>query len=370
MIESLFEAECSDCKETYQNTLGSKPLFTCRLCLMGSHDCEQIKQKATNLGLPHPAGYVWICSVCLEKNDLEDMLLSSNPPKLNSANSGSKQTLTDSVDKLNTINEETPGANEESEETEEVEESETEERVSPRRGRDGTDQKKPQKKPDSVKSEPVCELYKMRACPHGRSGKGLVDGNACKKSHPKRCFKFCDFGARHQKGCKKGKKCEYWHPRICKYSLKNTRCENKQCTFQHLVFNRDTAGQENARQSYGRKEETENKHIAFPKLSMTSNAGYTPYPPTISKPLQRKNGDKPEDESFLLQLIENMKAGFQEQINELREEIVGERKNRAPQQMEVQHPVTRAVPGTHPPIPYQYLMAPQWFNQNFPPLSS
>ncbi len=33
-IESLFEAECSDCNSMYQNTVDSVPLFTCRLCLL------------------------------------------------------------------------------------------------------------------------------------------------------------------------------------------------------------------------------------------------------------------------------------------------------------------------------------------------
>ena len=33
-IESLFEAECSDCQRMYQNTLDDNPLFICRLCLL------------------------------------------------------------------------------------------------------------------------------------------------------------------------------------------------------------------------------------------------------------------------------------------------------------------------------------------------
>jgi hypothetical protein len=160
--------------------------------------------------------------------------------------------------------------------------------------------------------------------------------------------------------------------------MKNKQCDDSNCTYQHLVFNRGSSSNENARKSYKGKEETEESSEpptknTLPKFSMTSAMGYTPYPPTINnKPPQRKRAGNSEDESFLLKLMEIMKAGFQEQINELRDEIVNERrkesqKNHAPQQLEMQHPVTRAAPGLHP---YHYLMTPQWFNQNFPPLSS
>ena len=77
-IESLFEVECSDCHSLYQNTLESVPIFTCRLCWLGSHDCEEIKKRAANLGSEIPVGHVWICHVCLGKNDLQNFF--PDPP--------------------------------------------------------------------------------------------------------------------------------------------------------------------------------------------------------------------------------------------------------------------------------------------------
>jgi len=171
--------------------------------------------------------------------------------------------------------------------------------------------------------------------------------------------------------------------------MKNIRCEDDQCTFQHLVFTRNGPGhgkeKEKERESYRRVNEARGnttepyRRNALPKFSIASS-GYTAYPPTINKPrVENQETKTAQDESFLLKLIENMKAGFQEQIDALRNEIIVGRGKEAqrqpiPQQLNPTqgpcHPATRAVPGLHPPIPYPYMMAPQWFNQNFPPLSS
>ena len=179
-IESLFEAECSDCKSAYQNSLTSTPLFTCRLCLLGSHDCEEIKQRAADLGTPIPAGFVWICQVCLEKNNLDDM---SPPLPLQKT----PKTSYRSTDSLAVINEEREeGSLEEEEETHDednhIERRKVEnvekpgDRISPRRGRDD-DQRVHKPQTHESQKKKVCELYKRRSCPHGRSGKKVVSGN-------------------------------------------------------------------------------------------------------------------------------------------------------------------------------------------------
>ena len=99
-IESLFEAECSDCRSTYQNTLDSAPLFTCRLCLLGCHNCDEMKERAANIGDEIPEGFVWICHVCLEKNNLADM----SPPQVTKDTSTKDETV-EKVDTLETIEE-------------------------------------------------------------------------------------------------------------------------------------------------------------------------------------------------------------------------------------------------------------------------
>ena len=252
----------------------------------------------------------------------------------------------------------------------------------------------------------ICELYKRRSCPHGKSGTTLVNGKQCKQEHPKRCFKFCDFGARLKKGCNKGKRCQYWHPRLCKHSMKNKECEDEQCTFQHLIFHRMQPGKQQKRDVFSyRRENTrpapawaatsadqEQKQLKLKKVSLASSGGQTPYPPTIKKlPLQRDERKDADEKSFLLKLIENMRAGFQEQIDGLKKEIVREIHNppitigrpHSQQGNHVQaepiHPAFRAHPGyVHPNMnnmPYmmahQAPLAQQWINQNqgCPPLS-
>ena len=69
-IESLFETQCSDCNNTYQNTLEDTPPLTCVLCMQGSHNCEPIRTKVDAMGNVTPAGTSWLCFGCLAKNDL------------------------------------------------------------------------------------------------------------------------------------------------------------------------------------------------------------------------------------------------------------------------------------------------------------
>ena len=252
------------------------------------------------------------------------------------------------------------------------------------------------------KKEIICELYKRRTCPHGKSGKKEIDGKPCPHDHPKRCFRFCDFGSRHEKGCDRGKRCRYWHPKLCKYSLRGTACESQECTFQHLVLHRKPLHptDEARKSSYRRQQEleppaavtakrdtrrvslapsnemTERKQMWLPKVSTTSSIGACQ--PTVNKLGQQKRQN--EEESFLLKLIENMRAGFQEQINGLREEIVTEIETRY-QSSQIGAPTGNApADSTHvacrpyPPYPVAaqqsfptmmapQMPAPQWFNQ-------
>ena len=409
-IESLFEAECSDCNSTYQNSLDTVPVFTCRLCMLGSHDCEEIKSKAANIGSPIPAGFVWICRICLDKNNLLDMEPSSRPkaPQVSKKLTESSE----SSGSLQVIQEDTEEVDEHTEHT--VHDNENE-RISPRRGRD----KEPSAEQQSKRRDKtICELYKRRSCPHGRSGKTPVEGKTCQYRHPKRCFKFCDYGSQHDKGCNRGKNCQFWHPRLCKHSRSGVDCEIEDCTFQHLVFlkprSRVESGPE-GRTSYRRmyreeretREEEDNyssethqprmrKDMMLPRVSLTPSVGFkTPYPPTINKPATQVMGQERKadqyEESFLFKLMEDMRAGFQEPLNELKEEIVKKRESRQhpvhnQEGLQQQPPVYRAFPGTVPAPPNHFHVmmahqqahqqaqqqAQQWINQSqgYPPFSS
>lgn len=386
-IESLFEAECSDCKAVYCNTLESEPLFTCRLCLLGSHNCEEIKKKAANVSQSYPAGFVWLCNVCLGKNDLTNMFPPTTTRKKQPLKKNSK--LTASVEKLNTIEEKEPEADtaEEEERKEEDQEAEADERQSPNRVRD-TDGAKLGTWGQNEKKREICELYKRRACPHGLKGNTIHNGKVCDKSHPKKCFKYSDFGSRHKNGCKKGKKCQYWHPRLCRFSLKNQVCEIEGCTFQHLVFDRKEKRADNitSKETYrrpgagevrdsGEAQRPASRNLdSAPKFSIASSGyGYTPYPPTIGKPVPTQKQTEEKDISFLFKLIENLRAGFQEQLERLRTEIAKGRDTgtQPANQQEYRDPNTQVGSrGMHMNHPFPYLMPHPWYNQNYPPLSS
>jgi hypothetical protein len=172
-IEALFEIHCDDCHETYSNTLEDEPPLTCRLCMQGSHNCDPVKEKmktlkpimeAENL----PSGMVWLCHECKKKNDLS-FLQPVMPTTLANNQGAENNPEEDDIDK----------------DEEEEEEEEEERRISPRRGRDLNDAIPKDAIPKDVTSkENVCEMYKRRQCPHGRTGKTLVEGLPCSKSHP------------------------------------------------------------------------------------------------------------------------------------------------------------------------------------------
>ena len=337
-IESLFEAKCTECSEMYQNTLDSTPTFQCRLCMLGSHDCDKMKEKAREMSGEGPGGVVWLCYECLGKNDLNNMLPA--PEKKAKKKEEKEPEIPDE-------------SNEEEEEGEEdvpTEEAPPEEidkkggaRVSAKRGKET----KPGEGNTSTRSEersreepPICKNYLKRDCPHGYSGTKPVKGKTCDKRHPKRCYKFCDFGANNSKGCNKGKACEFWHPRICTASRKNEVCKKNNCTFQHLAHTRE------ARESVS-KTRTESKQPRETKREEKRATTAT-----------EKRDDKRDESSFLLKLIEEMRAGINEQLQEMRAEMRGCKGTQA----------SMKIPAGAANSPGQFWVPP-WYNQGYPKLS-
>jgi hypothetical protein len=87
---------------------------------------------------------------------------------------------------------------------------------------------------ESDSKSDICDKYKVGKCPHGYKGTKLVDNKPCPKSHPPKCNKFLRFGSKGAKGCKKGRDCKYFHPILCKFSLKSRTCFDPECSFPHL----------------------------------------------------------------------------------------------------------------------------------------
>ena len=336
-IEALFEIHCDDCHQTYSNTLQDEPPLTCRLCMQGSHNCEPIKEKMATLkpimeAERLPSGMAWLCHECKKKNDLT--FLQPVVPTSASNQGPDNQPRDDDKDK----------------DEEEEEEEEKDERISPRRGREEIPIPK-----DVTSKDNICEMYKRRQCPHGRTGKTLVEGLPCSKSHPPRCRRFCEYGPKSSLGCNRGKNCRYWHPRLCRHSLADGRCLQKDtCTFFHLRGTVRTADvpvprerkesdrsgrQENSRREEKdrvpelpklfRREEDPGENTVSRKIRFNSHTSQTPYPPTVVSRRPEKHPEfdtsSKDSSAFLLKLIESMKEGIishmDEQISELRNSI-------------------------------------------------
>ena len=58
-------------------------------------------------------------------------------------------------------------------------------------------------------------------------------GNGCKFSHPKICRSFAKFGEKRKGGCKKGEKCNFFHPNLCWQATGGFECNRKNCCFLH-----------------------------------------------------------------------------------------------------------------------------------------
>ena len=318
-IESLFETGCNDCGETYRNKLEDTPLLTCQLCNQGSHNCAKIQERFDALNeVPETLrliGMVWLCFGCLKKNNLA-FTLPTNPSD--------------------------PPSNRESDEDDPEPPAETEgERVSPRRNRENQPE---------IRSE-ICAAYKARNCPHGLTGKKLINGIPCDKKHPPRCFRYCKHGDNKRLGCVKGRDCKYFHPKLCRDSVTKRECLNKDCNFNHLKFTRR------------RKEEVHKDSIQVTKKATGRKMRFdsvasltTPYPPTVNQTYasvsrHAQPAAVEEPNSFLLQLLENMKEGIICQVSEK----IADLQSSLPSM--VQEQLRQSVPFTQRMLPAQPLQS-------------
>ena len=81
-------------------------------------------------------------------------------------------------------------------------------------------------KKQEIAKKNICFAYKFDKCSNKEN---------CQNSHPKKCQKFCDYGhfAIDDKGCET-QKCDLYHPKLCRNSIKSKECPFRNCRFQHL----------------------------------------------------------------------------------------------------------------------------------------
>ena len=209
-IESYFENTCDECNQAYQHHITDEetPKIACILCLQGAHNCDPMNQKLDPLlalSDSFPKGMVWICKGCREKNDTRPHTCSTNAP--DNRNKAAKDT-----------------GNQKSDDDKQKDDGDDEPFQSPRRDRLTIGR---------TYDLDICPLYKKAKCPHGITGKRVIEGKACPKSHPKRCIQYCRYGTNKKGGCTKGTSCSYYHPILCRHALVNKRCTREGCTFTH-----------------------------------------------------------------------------------------------------------------------------------------
>ena len=201
-VEAHLPSKCSECSEQYTVDFNGsdRPLYHCFMCFQGSHDCSAIKahwQSEITASIDTSLlGSIWLCHKCHQ---------SSNPVKPRKSrcrhDSLPHQEERDTLPKTH-HNEDNPQLHQQRE----------------------TDQ-----------TLTICDAYKVGSCPHGISGKKLVNDEICPHRHPKRCKKYCRNGPSGRQGCKRGDSCKFYHPTLCKYSLKKRLCTNDKCKFVHLT---------------------------------------------------------------------------------------------------------------------------------------
>lgn len=85
----------------------------------------------------------------------------------------------------------------------------------------------------------ICRYYRKGGCKYGIKGEG------CSYSHPKSCPKLFRHGLDKKLGFTMGSKCTYFHPTICRNSIRSLKCFNENCRFPHIkgtIRKRDSVG--------------------------------------------------------------------------------------------------------------------------------
>ena len=198
-LYSILPLLCPYCNDTYSIGLNEQPLFSCHMCDRGAHNCDNIKDFHASLPKTIPRGFVWICTLCMGDTDSEVT------PAVQSGTAVEQEPSAIIAQKYTA-----PLADQTSEANQPV-----------------------VKNPVTNLSK-VCPRFKRGVCPHGLHGNRLIEGQTCSFEHPRTCRKYSSFGSRGRKGCKVGSNCKFYHPILCRYSVRERLCTNEKCTFVHL----------------------------------------------------------------------------------------------------------------------------------------
>ena len=175
-----------------------------------------------------------------------------------------------------------------------------------------------------------CPLYLKRKCPHGLTGKRLVNGKSCPHRHRKLCKYFMQYGPA---GCRFKRQCRFLHPHVCENSIKLKTCLNKSCSEFHLKGTQ--------RRAVNASEPNLQQRRQSEPVQPWSQNVFTPHvPETIHQKQNTSQGTK----DFLERYLQEMKAEMKEFTRSVIKESLRVEKT----------PATTSHPSQQPPIEETY----------------
>ena len=280
VLQSITPTQCRTCKEHYVSTSADNTSadHKCVRCGRRSH-----KECLKEYTIDNAAGVVFLCDPCLTHVETKSILEANNSPQ---------QT------------------------------DETVETLPPNDTADDASNRSAVVTPTRQEivhiADEICPLYKENSCPHGLTGKRLIDGLPCPKKHPPKCFYFTGkFGS---SGCRySDSRCPYFHPQLCENSVKLKMCLNKECTKYHV-----SGTKRNMRDSpqYPRRVEKQQNSAAVPtnQLSTSSQMWNVPQQTASQSQKPQATHDNGGRDSFLTYL-QQMKADIQKEQQEMHQRM-------------------------------------------------
>lgn len=194
----------------------------------------------------------------------------------------------------------------------------------------------------------ICPHYKLHKCKFGRAGRD------CPLAHPKVCFYYRFAGRDPKHGCPRTRKCEYYHPKICRASLDCGLCTNLDCPLLHLKGTKryPPSSKESAFKESASKE-------SAPEKIHTQNHKYSLLPKQHLSPENQQD--------FIVTQLKEMQKQFAEVIKLI---PWHRQQQQLPLPIPASQPITQPLQSQSQPQPPSFLVPPQMTQHqySYPPL--
>ena len=360
-IETLLKELCGVCGEYYNNKITDEPQFKCLICQQGCHQpcfdemntvLKDFKGEAKN-------AFHFICTACYSNYDSATTPKEKSSPTKQVATTSAHQQQTPPQPLDDQQNHPKPPATQQQPPA--TQQPPNEQNLSQQ---PPAPQQNPNQPPVTQQNQPevraqICNKYRRRECPHGASGKNLIDGKQCEYSHPRRCRRYCHNGTHPKFGCTKPD-CEQLHPKLCKYSVRNRVCTNLDCKFTHLKFTRrydpfqSTEVNTNTNSSNYYDPQRQYQPTYYPQ-QQSNQQHHQPYADAMQQPHPTQQTTQPQqaDMGFLMKFVQHVKDELQNQkaqMIEINQRLVNKPSNPAPQ-IPVIQPVNQFIRPQQPAQP-------------------